>query len=56
MIGGAPATVQFSGLAPRDVGLCQVNAQVPAGAKGNEVPVMLSIGGVQSNVVTMAVL
>jgi len=56
MIGGAQATVQFSGLTPGDVGLYQVNATIPAGAaKGTAVPVMLSIGGVQSNAVTIAV-
>jgi len=55
-IGGVPATVQFSGLAPGYVGLYQVNAQVPAGsATGSAVPVVISIGGVQSNTVTMAV-
>jgi uncharacterized protein (TIGR03437 family) len=55
-IGGAPANVQFSGLAPGYVGLYQVNAQVPAGsATGPTVPVSISIGGVASNTVTMAV-
>ena len=56
MIGGAPADVWFSGLAPGYVGLYQVNAQVPAGsATGHEVPVVVSIGGVDSNAVTIAV-
>jgi trimeric autotransporter adhesin len=56
MIGGAPATVQFSGLTPGEVGLYQVNALVPLGsAKGTAVPVVISIGGLQSNTVTMAV-
>jgi uncharacterized protein (TIGR03437 family) len=56
MIGGAPADVSFSGLAPGYVGLYQVNAQVPAGsAVGPAVPVMISIGGVESNTVTIAV-
>ena len=56
MIGGAQATVQFSGLTPGDVGLYQVNATIPAGAaKGTAVPVVLTIGGVQSNTVTIAV-
>jgi uncharacterized protein (TIGR03437 family) len=55
-IGGAAADVQFSGLAPGTVGLYQVNALVPAGsATGSEVPLVMSIGGVQSNTVTIAV-
>jgi uncharacterized protein (TIGR03437 family) len=55
-IGGLPASVSFSGLAPGYVGLYQVNARVPAGlAANNAVPVVLSIGGVASNTVTIAV-
>ncbi|MGC9951489.1 MAG: choice-of-anchor tandem repeat GloVer-containing protein [Bryobacteraceae bacterium] len=55
-IGGVTANVQFSGLAPGYVGLYQVNAQVPAGsATGSSVSVTISMGGVTSNTVTMAV-
>jgi uncharacterized protein (TIGR03437 family) len=55
-IGGVQATVTFSGLAPGFVGLYQVNALVPAAAPaGNAVPVAISIGGVPSNTVTIAV-
>jgi uncharacterized protein (TIGR03437 family) len=55
-IGGQPAQVWFSGLAPGSVGLYQVNAQVPAGvASGAAVPVVVSIGGATSNTVTIAV-
>ena len=55
-IGGIPATVLFSGLASCCVGLNQVNVMVPAGTPaGNTVPVVLSIGGVTSNTVTIAV-
>jgi uncharacterized protein (TIGR03437 family) len=55
-IGGAPATVSYSGLTPGGVGLYQVNAQVPAGvAAGSAVPVTISIGGAVSNTVTIAV-
>jgi uncharacterized protein (TIGR03437 family) len=55
-IGGIVAQVTFSGLAPGAVGLYQVNVQVPAGApSGDAVPVILSIGGVASNTVTIAV-
>jgi uncharacterized protein (TIGR03437 family) len=55
-IGGVPAYVSFAGLAPGWVGLYQVNVQVPANAPvGDTVPVALSVGGVTSNQVTMAV-
>jgi uncharacterized protein (TIGR03437 family) len=55
-IGGAPATVLFSGLAPGTVGEYQVNVLVPAAsAKGAAVPVVLEIGGARSNSVTIAV-
>jgi beta-glucosidase len=53
-IGGAQATVYFSGLAPGYVGVYQINAQVPAAAPmGDAVPLQLSIGGVTSNTVTI---
>ena len=56
VIGGAPAGVQFSGLAPGLVGTYQVNAVVPSGlAPGNAVPVAIAIGGITSNTVTMAI-
>ena len=55
-IGGIPATVSFSGLAPGFVGLYQVNVEVPANAPtGDAVPVVLTIGGVTANTVTVAV-
>jgi uncharacterized protein (TIGR03437 family) len=55
-IGGIPAVVNFAGLAPTFAGLYQINAQVPQGvAPGNAVPVVVSIGGVVSNTVTIAV-
>ena len=55
-IGGVPASVSFSGLAPGFVGLNQVNAQVPAGlAAGDAVPVVIEMGGVPSNAVMIAV-
>ena len=56
MIGGAQASVLFSGLAPGSVGEYQVNVLVPgASAKGSAVQVVLAIGGTTSNTVTMAV-
>ncbi len=55
-VGGVPAPVTFSGLAPNAVGLYQVNLQVPPNApRGAAVPVVLRIGGATSNTVTMAV-
>jgi uncharacterized protein (TIGR03437 family) len=53
-IGGLPAKVSFSGLAPDFVGLYQINAEVPAVA-GNSVPVTVSLGGVASNTIAIAV-
>ena len=55
-VGGAQATVLFSGLAPGSVGEYQVDALVPAGSpKGASVPVVIAIGGSVSNTVTIAV-
>jgi uncharacterized protein (TIGR03437 family) len=55
-IDGNDAIVEFSGVAPGFVGLDQVNVQVPAGTRtANDIPVLLTIGGLQSNTVTIAV-
>jgi uncharacterized protein (TIGR03437 family) len=55
-IGGVAAGVTYSGLAPTLVGLYQVNAQVPAGVTpGDAVQVVMSLGGIPSNTVTIAV-
>ncbi len=55
-IGGIPAQVIFSGLAPGAVGEYQVNVLVPATAPtGDAVPLLLSMGGIPSNQVTLAV-
>ena len=55
-IDGVSAAVQFSGIAPGFVGLDQVNVQIPAGTRtSNAIPVVLIIGGKQSNTVTIAV-
>jgi uncharacterized protein (TIGR03437 family) len=54
-VGGAPAEVFFSGLAPGFAGLYQVNAFVPQGAPtGDEVPVVVSVAGQASPPVTIA--
>ena len=56
MIGGVPAAVSYSGLAPGSVGEYQVNALVPANAPtGDTIPLLLSIGGQTSNTVEIAV-
>lgn len=44
-VGGLPANVVFSGIAPGFPGLYQIDFQVPAGVTGNDVPVTVSIGG-----------
>jgi uncharacterized protein (TIGR03437 family) len=55
-IGGASATVLYSGLAPFAVGLYQVNAVVPSSApSGDAVPVIVTVDTVASNPVTVAV-
>ena len=56
MLGGSPAPVLFSGLAPGFAGLYQVNLSVPSLAPtGDEVPLTLSAGGVTSNPVNVAI-
>ncbi len=56
MIGGQPATVSFSGLAPGTVGLYQINVLIPATTQtGDAVPIQVTIGGVTSNTVTAAI-
>jgi uncharacterized protein (TIGR03437 family) len=48
--------VLFTGTAPGFVGLNQINVTVPTAARiGNDIPVVVSLGGKISNTVTMAV-
>ncbi len=55
-IGGIQAVVAYSGLAPGEVGLYQVNVQIPAGVPtGNAVPVIITAGNAMSNTVTVAI-
>jgi uncharacterized protein (TIGR03437 family) len=55
-IGGIPATVLYAGLAPGLVGLYQVNVKLPLNAPtGPAIPVLLAIGDVSSNTVTIGV-
>jgi uncharacterized protein (TIGR03437 family) len=50
------AGILYSGLAPGLIGVYQIDLQVPASvAAGNAVPLFVSIGGVTSNTVTLAV-
>jgi uncharacterized protein (TIGR03437 family) len=54
-IGGVQARVIFSGLAPDAVGEYQIDVVVPSGVQsGSAIPVVISIGGVLSNSVTIA--
>jgi uncharacterized protein (TIGR03437 family) len=56
VIGGFPATVQFSGLAQGFVGLWQVNATVPSTVTpGGSVSLQILMNGQVSNTVTIAV-
>jgi uncharacterized protein (TIGR03437 family) len=53
--GGVPAAVVFSGLTNGLLGVNQVSVTVPPNApSGDAVPVLLSMGGVVSNAVTIA--
>ncbi len=54
-IGGIPAPVTFSGLAPGFVGLYQVNVQVPMEVPAGTQPVQIIVDGVPSNTVTIEV-
>ena len=45
-IGGAPATVQYAGLAPGAIGLYQINVFVPTTATANDLtPVTFTVNG-----------
>ncbi|HWP84233.1 MAG TPA: SBBP repeat-containing protein [Terriglobia bacterium] len=55
-LGGVPASVSFAGLSPGFVGLYQIDVQVPANAPtGSAVAVAVSVGGISSNTVQMAI-
>jgi uncharacterized protein (TIGR03437 family) len=56
-IGGVDADVLYAGAAPSLVaGVVQVNARIPEAVSGSSVvPVQISVGGVQSPTVTLAV-
>ena len=54
-IGGQPATVAFSGLAPGFSGLYQVNVVVPSGLSQGIQPVTITVGEVMSKSLGLAV-
>jgi uncharacterized protein (TIGR03437 family) len=54
-IGGQPAQVLFTGLAPSFPGLYQVNAIVPAGISAGIVPISLTIAGATTKPLTLPV-
>jgi uncharacterized protein (TIGR03437 family) len=55
-IGGIPVTNIGGFITANFVGLYQVNAQIPTGVQtGPAVPVVITVNGVTSNTVTMAV-
>jgi minor extracellular serine protease Vpr len=55
MIGGRPAAVGFSGLAPGHVGLYQLNVVTPGDAPSGTQPLVVSVGGVDSPPVNLPV-
>jgi len=55
-IGGQSATVSFAGLTPTSAGLYNVNAVVPSGiTPGPSIPVVLTVAGISSPPVTLAI-
>ncbi len=54
-IGGQPAQVLFTGLAPSFPGLYQVNAIVPTGISAGTVPISLTIAGATTKPLTLPV-
>lgn len=55
-VGGTDSKVSFAGLAPGFVGLYQLNVRIPPDtAPAPDIPVVISVGGVQSNSVTIPV-
>jgi uncharacterized protein (TIGR03437 family) len=54
-IDGVNAEVTFSGAAPGFVGLNQINVRIPQGTRIAVVPVVLSVGGTQSNIIMIPI-
>ncbi len=55
-IGGVPADIMFAGLTPGFAGLYQINMTVPSGVTpGDAVPLVLTVAGISSQPVSMAI-
>jgi uncharacterized protein (TIGR03437 family) len=55
-IGGAPAALSSSAIAPGFAGLYQINVQIPASAPtGDDVPITLSVAGSSTDTATIAI-
>ena len=54
-LAGRSVEILFAGLTPGAVGLAQVNLRVPADLAAGQYPLVLSVGGVQSNVAVVCV-
>ncbi|MEO8096759.1 MAG: hypothetical protein ABI811_03600 [Acidobacteriota bacterium] len=54
-LGGKTAEVFFSGLAPGFPAVYQINAYVPSGVAGPEVPIVVAVAGQSSTPVTIAI-
>ncbi len=54
-VGGVPVFIQYAGLAPRQVGLAQVNIIVPASVPVGAQPVVVTAGGIASAAATLTV-
>lgn len=54
-VGGKPVEILFIGLTPGSVGLAQANIRIPADLAAGEYPLVLTVGGVQSNAAVVCV-
>jgi uncharacterized protein (TIGR03437 family) len=55
-IGGATASIAYTGLAPGYVGLYQINVVVPSGLTSGNQPVIITLNGVQSAIALLPVM